>query len=105
MTSTPALGSTQPPIQWVPGVKRPGREADHSPPTSAKWHVCYSRLFGRVLIIPARAAQMARCSRIIAYEPDSVYQEGLQDIPEILLRSSENCTKGTIICHGTTYSA
>jgi hypothetical protein len=32
---------TQPPIQWVPGalsqgVKRPGREADHSPPTSAK---------------------------------------------------------------------
>jgi hypothetical protein len=36
-----ALGSTQPPIQWVPGalsarVKRPGREADHSPPTSAE---------------------------------------------------------------------
>jgi hypothetical protein len=37
----PALGSTQPPIQWVtgslsPGVKRPGREADHSPPASAE---------------------------------------------------------------------
>jgi hypothetical protein len=36
----PALGSTQPPIQWVPGalsprVKRQGREADHSPPSSA----------------------------------------------------------------------
>jgi hypothetical protein len=35
--SRTALGSTQPPIQWVPGalslgVKRPGREADHSPP-------------------------------------------------------------------------
>jgi hypothetical protein len=35
----PALGPTQPPIQWVPralslGVKRPGREADHSPPSS-----------------------------------------------------------------------
>jgi hypothetical protein len=34
-----SLGPTQPPIQWVPGalsseVKRPGREADHSPPTS-----------------------------------------------------------------------
>jgi hypothetical protein len=32
--SRPTLGSTQPPIQWVagaltPGVKRPGREADH----------------------------------------------------------------------------
>jgi len=38
--STPALGSTQPPIQWVPGavqlvIKRPGREADHSLPSSA----------------------------------------------------------------------
>jgi hypothetical protein len=34
-------GSTQPPIQWIPGslspgVKRSGREADHSPPASAK---------------------------------------------------------------------
>jgi hypothetical protein len=32
---------TQPPIQWVPGalspgVKRPGREVDHSPPASAE---------------------------------------------------------------------
>jgi hypothetical protein len=35
------LGPTQLPIQWVtgalsPGVKRQGREADHSPPTSAE---------------------------------------------------------------------
>jgi hypothetical protein len=36
MSSRPALGSTQPPIQWVPWVKRPGSEADHSPPTSAE---------------------------------------------------------------------
>jgi hypothetical protein len=33
-------GPTQPPIQWVPGalslgVKWPGREADHPPPSSA----------------------------------------------------------------------
>jgi hypothetical protein len=35
-SSRPALGSTQPPIQWVPGVKRLGREVDHSPPTSAE---------------------------------------------------------------------
>jgi hypothetical protein len=40
-SSRPVLGSTQPPIQWVPGalspgVKRSGREADHSPPTSAE---------------------------------------------------------------------
>jgi hypothetical protein len=40
-TSRPAPGPTQPPIQWVPGalslgVKRQGREADHSPPSSAE---------------------------------------------------------------------
>jgi hypothetical protein len=27
----PALGPTQPPIQWVPGVKRPGRGVDPPP--------------------------------------------------------------------------
>jgi hypothetical protein len=41
MSSRSALGSTQPPIHWLqealsPVVKRPGREADHSPPTSAE---------------------------------------------------------------------
>jgi hypothetical protein len=41
MLSRPALGATQPPIQWVlgalcPRVKRPGREANHSPPTNAE---------------------------------------------------------------------
>jgi hypothetical protein len=39
--SRTALGPTQPPIQGVPGalslgVKRPGREADNSPPSSAE---------------------------------------------------------------------
>jgi hypothetical protein len=39
--SRTALGPTQPPIQWVPGVlslgvKRLGREADHSLPSSAE---------------------------------------------------------------------
>jgi hypothetical protein len=38
--SRPALGPIQPPNQWVPGavtpgVKWPGRKADHSPPSSA----------------------------------------------------------------------
>jgi hypothetical protein len=41
MSSKQALRSTQPPLQWVPealspGVKRPGREADHSPSASAE---------------------------------------------------------------------
>jgi len=40
-SSRTALGPTQPYIQWVPGilsrrVKRAGREADHSPPSSAE---------------------------------------------------------------------
>jgi hypothetical protein len=34
--SRPALGPTQPPIQWVPEVKRQGREADQTPPSSAE---------------------------------------------------------------------
>jgi hypothetical protein len=39
--SRPALGLTQPPIHWVPGavslgVKRPGRESNHSPPSSTE---------------------------------------------------------------------
>jgi hypothetical protein len=41
MSSRPALGPTQHPIQWVSGafslgVKRPEREADHSSSTSAE---------------------------------------------------------------------
>jgi hypothetical protein len=43
--SRPALRPTQPPVQWVQGalsleVKGPGREADHSPPSSAEVKEC-----------------------------------------------------------------
>ena len=37
--SRPALGPTQPPVQWVPGIsrgkERPVRDTDPSPPSSA----------------------------------------------------------------------
>jgi hypothetical protein len=41
ISSSPALGPNQPPIQWLPealflGVKWQEHEADHSPPTSAE---------------------------------------------------------------------
>jgi len=34
--SKPALGSNQPPIQWVPRVKKPGLEADNPLQSSAE---------------------------------------------------------------------
>jgi hypothetical protein len=59
--SRKALGSTQHPIQWVPGalslgLKLPQREADHSPPSSVEvkneWRYTFTppiRLHGVVL--------------------------------------------------------
>jgi hypothetical protein len=35
-SSIPALRPTQPPLQTVPAVKRPGRDVDHPPPSSAE---------------------------------------------------------------------
>jgi hypothetical protein len=45
IASRKTLVSTQPPIQWVPGalflgIKRLGREADHSPASSAEVKEC-----------------------------------------------------------------
>jgi hypothetical protein len=35
-SSRSALGSTQPPIEWVPEALSPGGEADRSPPATAE---------------------------------------------------------------------
>jgi hypothetical protein len=52
--SRPSLGPTQP-IKWVPGtlspeVKRWGREADHSPPSSAE----FKNAWGYTSALPIR---------------------------------------------------
>jgi hypothetical protein len=61
-TSRQALGSTQPPIQWVlgafpPGVKWPGCEVDHSPASSAEvtyGGAIHPRLHGVAVLIKHR---------------------------------------------------
>jgi hypothetical protein len=40
LASRPALGPIQPPIGWVPRVKRLGCEVDYSPPSSAEVKNC-----------------------------------------------------------------
>jgi hypothetical protein len=47
--SGPARVPTHPPIQWVlgaltSGVRRPGREADHSPPSNAEVNNAWSHI-------------------------------------------------------------
>jgi hypothetical protein len=46
-TSIPALGPTQPPIQWVSGhfPRGGGREADHWPPSSAEIKKAWSHTY------------------------------------------------------------
>jgi hypothetical protein len=58
------VGLTQPSIDWIPGslslgVKRPGREADHSPPISADVKI---RGFIHPFLhtSPRRSAQLAK---------------------------------------------
>jgi hypothetical protein len=56
--SSPALGPTQPPIQWVPeapspGVKRSWRKADHSTPSSAEVKNAWSYTSTRQYVLMA----------------------------------------------------
>jgi hypothetical protein len=58
-----ALGPTQPPTQWVPGVlslgvKRRGREADHSPPSNAEVRERVELYFHSTNTPPWRGAQL-----------------------------------------------
>jgi hypothetical protein len=63
--SRTALESTHPPIQWVPvalflEVKRPEREADHSPPSSAEVKECAELYFHSPNTPSGRGAQFKK---------------------------------------------
>jgi hypothetical protein len=63
--SRTAPGPTQPPIQWVQGavslgVKRPGREADHSPPSSAEVKECVKLYLHSPNMPSSRGAQFKK---------------------------------------------
>jgi hypothetical protein len=63
IVSKPALGSTQPLIQWEqgalsPGIKRLGREANYSPPASAN-----VKDAGAVLLLPPKSPW--NCAQLI----------------------------------------
>jgi hypothetical protein len=90
--SRPALKPTQPPIQWVTGaisqgVKRPGRESGHSPPSSAEvknaWSYTYTPPCYMVWHLVKQKYNFYPCRILIYFYREIVYI--LQRIPEMLL--------------------
>jgi len=63
--SIPALGPTQPPVQWVPGLsrgkERPGRDADPSPPSNAMVEKQYIALLPLWAVRPVQS--LSACTR------------------------------------------
>jgi hypothetical protein len=87
-----ALGPTQPPIQWVPGavslgVKWPGREADHSPPSSA---------------------DVKEWLELYLYSPDTPswrgarFKKAHENFTFLLFTFINNCVCRCVYCHETT---
>jgi hypothetical protein len=71
-------GLTQPPIQWVSGaislgVKRPGRETDHSPPSSDEVKECVELYFHSPNTPSWRGAKLSRGSLVFTLPFMSVY--------------------------------
>jgi hypothetical protein len=66
--SETAVGSTQPPVQWIPGalslgMEWLGREADHSPPSTAQVKDCVE-LYSQSFNTPSwRGAQLKKNHR------------------------------------------
>jgi len=72
---------TEPLIQWVPRapslqVKRPGREADHSPPFSAEVNECVGYTFTSQFVF------MVWCFTLTVHEMPNVFTDVCQRISE-----------------------
>jgi len=77
-TSRPARWSTQTPIQWVPGapslcIKRPGREANHSPPSNAEVKNAWSFTSAPPSKPSSRGAQLKKAQGKISFTSTLLY--------------------------------
>jgi hypothetical protein len=86
-----ALGPTQPPIQWEPGalslgVKRPGRAAGHSPPSSAGVKECVKLHLHSPSAPSWRGAQLKKAQGQLKLYPwsNKMYPAGVSRIPFLL---------------------
>jgi hypothetical protein len=96
-----ALGPTQPPIQWVPGapslgVKRPGREADHSSPSSAEIKEWVELYFHFPNTPSWRGAQLKKHRDSFTFLPLGPNQSSLQWIREALSTAPRILNLGTV---------
>jgi hypothetical protein len=80
--SRPVLGPTQLPIQWVPGAltlgaKRPGRVADHSPPSSAEVKNAWSFAFPSLIRLYGVVFNYAKGQLYLHFASSAVSQKKL----------------------------
>jgi hypothetical protein len=83
----PALGPTQPPIQWEPVVKWPGSEANHSTPCSAEVKNAWSytsipavRLHGVLYLIKHRNSCGIPHRKCPSFKYSHLWSSGERDI-------------------------
>jgi hypothetical protein len=101
ISSRATLGHTQPPIQWVAGggglspeVKRPGREGDHSPPTSAEVKKTWT------YILTAPEVFMEQCLTGYLSSSDTAFHENMMSaVLELMLTDSR--THSATVFEGT----